>query len=118
MTTGISCGARASVALRAPTKPRARSWPGPTVVADAGEALATIQRLAARRGVLFTWHSVWRMDERRVARRDVFRAIAVATVCAWDHANESWTIRSVDVDGHELALAVVIDGLLVIKTVF
>ncbi|MBN8610541.1 MAG: DUF4258 domain-containing protein [Deltaproteobacteria bacterium] len=68
--------------------------------------------------MLFTSHAIERMGERRVSRRDVFHAIAVATSCRWDRANASWTIRSEDVDGDELGVAVVIDGLLVIKTVY
>ena len=85
---------------------------------DSAAALAVIQDLARRRRVLFTSHAAERMDQRRVSRRDVFHAIAVADRCAWDGRNASWTIRSEDVDGDELGVAVVVDSLLVIKTVY
>ena len=81
-------------------------------------ALAKIKDLAAKRRVLFTVHAVERMEERRVSRHDVFHAIAVAAQCSWDASNTSWTIRSEDADGDHLVMAVIIDGLLVIKTVY
>ena len=82
------------------------------------EALADIRGLAQAGRVSYTKHALDRMDERSATRNDVEHALRNAARCAWQANKGTWKTFGADLAGEELVVAVVIQGGLLVVTVF
>jgi hypothetical protein len=84
----------------------------------AAEALRDVRGYAAAGRLRFTRHARERMRERGATASDVRHALSSATRC--DEATEAgrWKVRGQDLDGDELVMVVVLEGDVVVVTVF
>lgn len=82
------------------------------------EALRDVRGYAAAGRVRFSGHAYERMDQRGATERDVIKACASATTCR--HAAEPgrWKVTGPDLDGDDLTVVVVFDGLVMVVTIF
>ncbi len=81
-----------------------------------GEALECIRRLATQNRIFFTKHARIRMDERGADRLDVRHALEHAHTCA--ASGDRWKVTGPDTDNDDLSCVVVVEGDVVIITLF
>jgi len=81
------------------------------------EALEQIREYASAGSVVFTRHARLRMDERGAMAWDVVHALANASHCQAGE-DDRWKATGVDLDGDELTAVVVLEGEVVVVTVF
>jgi len=86
-------------------------------VTDA-EALATVRRLALAGSYRVSRHAQERAAERGVRVGDIRHGLINATAARWQADRATWRLESVDREGDGLTLAVVIEALVVVVTVF
>jgi hypothetical protein len=86
---------------------------------DGTKALAEIKARAAVNRVAFTSHALARMAQRGANRRDVLNALGSASGAQWQTDHETWKVDGgVDQDGDELTVCVLIEGDLIVCTLF
>jgi hypothetical protein len=84
---------------------------------ESGEALEEIRRIAAAGWIRYSPHAHLRMYERCITAEDVRNALTNATECAAAE-KERWKVSGPDLDGEDLTLVVVLEGDVVVVTVF
>ncbi|MBI3202608.1 MAG: DUF4258 domain-containing protein [Myxococcales bacterium] len=83
----------------------------------AAEALRTIRGLARAARYVISEHAAKRMNQRNVRPVDIRCALAGATACA-ALPDDRWKTTGPDLDGDALSCVVVIEGDVVVITVF
>lgn len=81
------------------------------------QALADIRGYAGANRVELTGHVRLRMAERGAKRADVLHALRTARMCT-AQANETWLVRSADLEGDSMTLVVAIEDGLVVVTLW
>jgi len=81
------------------------------------EALSEVRALASAWRIRYGAHALERMDERGASRRDV-QAALVSADCCRAQSGRRWKVTGVDRDGDDLTVVVVIEGAVVVVTVF
>ncbi len=81
------------------------------------EALETIRRAATANRIRYESHARQRMRERRVSREDVRNALIEASKCQASKGDR-WKVTGPDLDDEELTVVLVIEGDLIVITVF
>jgi Domain of unknown function (DUF4258) len=82
-------------------------------------ALSEIRRYAIQGRIRFSGHAMKRMGERGATREDVRHALCVAKRCrASPDAPGRWEVPSVDEDGDNLVVVVVIESGVVVVSLF
>lgn len=84
---------------------------------NSAEALALIRRAATLGQIRLTKHARERMSERGASVHDVRHSLANASRCA-PAEGDRWRTTGLDLDGDELTAVVVIDGDVIVVTVF
>ena len=86
---------------------------------DEAQALKDIKGFAAANRIDYTTHAIERMHERRVNRPDIVYALINAATCSADDEDEDkWKVTGPDLDGDNLKIVVVIEGGVLVVTVF
>lgn len=83
----------------------------------AAEALELVKGLAAANRYLVTVHARTRMVERKVTAAGLHRALTQAKSCR-PGTDDAWKVSGPDQDGDDVDVVVVIEGDLVVVTLF
>lgn len=78
------------------------------------ETLADVRGFAAAGRIVVTSHAERRMEERGAASADVRHALVNATGCT-AASGGGWKVHGPDLDGAELVLVVLLEGLIVVR---
>ena len=81
-------------------------------------ALQRIRQLGLAGRFYITPHARERMAERGVEPADVQHGLTQARTAVWQPEHASWKVRTVDLVGDDLTLAVVIEASAIVVTVF
>jgi hypothetical protein len=84
---------------------------------DEKTALETIRRAATASRIRYEYHARQRMRERGVSREDVRNALIETRTCQTSKGDR-WKVTGPDLDEDELTVVLVIEGDLVVITVF
>jgi hypothetical protein len=79
--------------------------------------LQTIRGLASAGRIVVSGHAWQRMAERRVRLADLRAALVGATSCRAE-PSERWRVQGPDLDGDDVTVMVVLEGDVVVVTVF
>ena len=82
------------------------------------DALRDIRGYARAGRVRFSGHARDRMNERGATEQDVITACAYATKCSRGDRPRRWRVEGPDLDGDALSVVAVIEGGVVVITVF
>ena len=81
-------------------------------------ALATVRRLGAAGSYYILPHARQQAQRRGVTPTDIRHGLENALAASWQPDHGTWKVRSTDVDGGDLTLAVTIEASVIVVTVF
>jgi hypothetical protein len=83
-----------------------------------GEATAAIRRLGAAGRFYILPHARKQAEGRGVTPRDIRHGLTNARAAAWQPDHGTWKVRTTDIDGDPLTLALAIEASVIVVTVF